>query len=129
MIYKAPPPPAPVIYNWSGFYLGVSFGGSFGSQEATASRVTTGADVASGSVDMNGAVVGDTIGFNMQTGQLVYGIEADFQGSWQNGSGSFNVAAAPASTVSYTARLRYFGTVRGRIGYAFNQLLPYVTGG
>ena len=126
---KAPPMMSPpVIYNWSGFYLGVSFGGSFGKQAASASPIGTGATVASGSADMNDAIVGDTIGFNIQSGPLVYGIEADFQGSWENGEGVFT-ATGPTTTFDYTARLRWFGTVRGRIGCAFDRLLPYVTGG
>src|SRR6516162_4197332 len=37
---KAPPAPAPVYYNWTGFYLGVNLGGSWGHQSADACGVT-----------------------------------------------------------------------------------------
>jgi hypothetical protein len=56
---------------------------------------------------------------------------ADFQGSGQKGDGSFTGAPGiiPASTLTFTDELDWFGTVRGRVGYAFDRWLPYVTGG
>jgi outer membrane immunogenic protein len=64
-----------------------------------------------GIANEKGVLVGGQIGYNFQTGPAVFGIEADYDSTWAN-------VAAPD-----------LGTVRGRIGYAFNQIMPYVTGG
>ncbi len=66
----------------------------------------------------------------------VFGIETDFQGSGQNDSHTFTqnftvVGAGPGSaTVTNEEKLEWFGTVRGRIGYAFwDHVMLYGTGG
>lgn len=125
-VYVSPPPPARVIYNWSGFYVGVNFGGGFSRQDTSLVVAGTGATVATGNVSPRGIIVGDQIGYNWQAGQWVFGAEADFQGSLQKGDGTLNGGGA---SVSYSSRLRWFGTVRGRVGMAFDRFLPYVTAG
>src|SRR5215467_3338720 len=53
---KAPPAPAPVYYNWTGFYLGVNLGGSWGHQSVDAcDTIVAGTTVcASDTLRMNG---------------------------------------------------------------------------
>ena len=53
------------------------------------------------------------------------GAEADFQGT--TASGSLNASAGP--TISATAKTPWFGTVRGRVGYAMDRILLYATAG
>ena len=53
---------------------------------------------------------------------LVLGIEADIQGAGIDASSTYAGKA-------YSSELDYFGTVRGRIGYAFDRALVYGTGG
>ncbi len=125
---KAPVYKAPVVapvYNWTGLYVGGNFGYSWGRQ-----------DVSSGGLlldtpHVDGIIGGGQIGYNWQMNQLVLGLEADFQGSGQKGDGSFIGAPAfiPASTLTFTDKLDWFGTIRGRVGYAMDRWLPYVTGG
>jgi outer membrane immunogenic protein len=137
-------PRAPIYappYNWTGFYLGLNLGGSWGRQDASFVNATTGTILATGSNHLDGIIGGGQIGYNWQVNQWVLGVEADFQGSGQKADGSFfdpgapcgpNVAACfpiPATTISYTDKLNWFGTVRGRLGIAFDRWLPYVTGG
>ena len=55
---------------------------------------------------------------------MVYGIEGDFD--WSNVKGS--VVCAPGSWTCGTSN-RWLTTFRGRIGYAFDRWLPYITGG
>jgi len=55
----------------------------------------------------------------------VFGAEADFQGT--TASGSLNAGAGP--TISATAKTPWFGTVRGRVGYAMDRILLYATAG
>ena len=71
----------------------------------------------------------------MQNGRLVFGVEADIQGSGISGSTSASAAAwpdgttSPTSTIKAKSELDDFGTLRGRLGYTFEHTLVYVTGG
>jgi outer membrane immunogenic protein len=111
--YKAPafaPPPA----LWSGFYLGVNGGGGFGSSNW---------DTA-GSINTSGGLVGGTVGYNYQISHFVVGVEGDID--WAGISGSTTTAACPPGCKTGDS---WLGTARGRIGYAADRFLPYVTGG
>jgi outer membrane immunogenic protein len=111
--YKAPPAAYAPVYNWTGFYIGVNGGGGFGT-----SRWDT-----IGSFDISGGLVGGTIGYNYQVGQAVLGIEGDID--WANINGNKTSACAAGCNTSDS----WLSTVRGRIGYAADRFLPYVTGG
>ena len=105
--------PAPV-YNWTGFYVGASAGYGWGT--ATAS---TGSPF---NISPDGGLVGGQIGYNyMMSNNLVLGIEGDLL--WSGMSGS----VTPFPTV--TQSLDWVGTIRGRIGYAMGNWMPYFTGG
>jgi outer membrane immunogenic protein len=138
MFTKAPIAPAP--YNWTGLYIGVNAGGSWGSQDNSLVNAATGVTLLSNSDHLNGFIGGGQIGYNWQVNQWVFGLEADFQGSGQNADGSFFSPGGgfignliiPSTSIAYTNKLDWFGTVRGRIGYAMGATgnwLPYVTGG
>lgn len=102
-------PVAPVaVYNWTGFYLGIVGGGAW-EDSSTDPKV-------------KGGFVGGTAGYNWQTGNVVFGLEAD--GSWADVN-----ASATTLGVTLTNKIDALGTVRGRIGYAVNQVLFYGTGG
>ncbi len=129
---KAPPYVPP--YSWSGLYVGVNLGGSWGRQDNTLETITGVID-ATNSNHIDGVIGGGQIGFNWQYNQWVVGLEADIQGSGQKGDGSFFIPAVigatvvPATSISYEDKLNWFGTVRGRIGWAFDRWMPYFTGG
>lgn len=112
--------PAPVT-TWTGFYVGGNIG--YGWANADRNHPTT-SGVTSETLD--GIVGGGQIGYNWQTGRWVLGIEADMQGTDQKKTGSGSVLGITYST---TDKVDYFGTVRGRLGYAFGPWMPYVTGG
>jgi len=112
---KAPIYAAP--YNWTGFYLGINGGGGWGTSSWTAGT-------GSNSFNTSGGVVGGTIGYNWQMNQVVFGLEGDLD--WSGISGT--TTAVPCTT-SCETRNDWLGTARGRIGYAFDRFLPYVTGG
>ncbi|HEX3440540.1 MAG TPA: outer membrane protein [Pseudolabrys sp.] len=109
---KAPLYSAP--YNWTGFYLGINGGGAFGRSNWNG--------VGSG-FDTSGGLVGGTIGYNWQFNQTVIGLEGDADWSSIRGSTSSSTLG------SVETRNDYLATVRGRVGYAFDRILPYVTGG
>jgi outer membrane immunogenic protein len=102
------------LYNWTGLYIGINGGGGWGRGDFSA---------APGRFDTSGGLIGGTIGYNYQAGQAVFGLEGDLD--WSNVRGS--TACAPGFTCE--TRNDYLATVRGRIGYAFDRFMPYVTGG
>ena len=127
---KAPPVPI-AIYDWTGFYIGVSGGGSLGT--------STHIDAATGLGDtlgynVKGGLVGGTLGYNWQVSNFVFGFEGD--ASWvgeygshpDDGLANLNNPAGPFSVTSFTKET-WVATARGRLGYAVNNLLFYGTGG
>lgn len=120
------PPPqfyAPPALTWNGFYVGGNIGGAWSNGNGT---ITMGGASGSISGSGDGVLGGLQAGYNWQSGGFVAGLETDFQGSSGKGSGD---AAVGATTVTGTAKTPWFGTVRGRVGYATGRWLFYVTGG
>jgi outer membrane immunogenic protein len=131
---KSPPQtfvqPLP-IFTWTGFYAGVSGGYAFDSGKSqltgtpgllATGLVPTGKEKTLG----DGFIIGGTLGYNYQVGQVVFGLEGDL--SYVDlGKRVFGGTAPLAVTQSQD--MSYFGTVRGRIGYAFDRFLVYGTGG
>jgi outer membrane immunogenic protein len=157
--YKDGPVYEPVT-SWTGFYVGINGGYGWNAKrgEATANAFDTdifdttplpqrpigfaaaGAETfissSRASLDSNGGFGGGQIGYNLQRGHLVFGIESDLQGSGIGGNArtttiQTDVQNAPdvVTSVSAHSSLDWFGTVRGRLGYAFDRTLIYGTGG
>jgi outer membrane immunogenic protein len=129
----APPPPrAPAmyvptmapVYNWGGVYVGVNGGYGFGS-----SNWTSAAAASTGSFNTNGFLLGGTIGANFQANQFVFGVEADLDWTTLKGSTSTPTTAGFCTGVSCQTANNWLGTVRGRLGYAFDRVLVFGTGG
>ena len=141
-------PPAPVfsavpVFTWTGFYVGVNAGygwqdsnndrtlgvpaGSFVTAPATAGSITFNGD------DGDGFVGGGQIGYNYQIGSFVVGVEADLQWADLGGSGgdaTTTFVPPPTFVAAGTAGgIDWFGTVRARVGVAFDRALIYATGG
>ena len=116
-IYKAPPAPiyAPP-YSWTGFYVGGNGGYAFGK-----------ADVGGSSTDSNGWLFGATVGFNQQTGNFVWGFEGDFDYTLIKGNPTNSTVTL--CTGGCEVKNVFFGTARGRLGYAMDRFLPFITGG
>jgi outer membrane immunogenic protein len=139
---RAPPPiyvpPAP-IFTWTGFYIGgqvgyawgknnVNFGDNFG-------------DYAAFSYNTSGVIGGAHVGYNLQLSQFVIGLEGDVDGTSQskqfNGSLPFGstlvgggVISAPlGGNININVNHNIEGSIRGRLGYAWDRVLIYATGG
>ena len=119
-IYKAPPLP---LTSWTGTYVGISGGGAWGS--AVVRNDFTGGDQTP-RFDLSGGIVGATAGTNFQTGNLVLGVEGDISAASKKGS-AFEFP--PTGAFSNEVRERWLSTFRGRVGYARDNWLFYVTGG
>ena len=131
------------VYSWAGFYLGGYIGGTWGDPNVLTSdsltfvtNTSTTAGGVSPAVSSKGTFGGFQLGYNWQSGPLVYGLETDLsvirlQSTTiappililGNGQRFSNINA------SGTASIDWFGTVRGRLGYAWNGVLVYGTGG
>jgi opacity protein-like surface antigen len=109
--------------NWTGIYLGVNGGFTFGVSSWTDS-VTGGS---TGNFGTSGFVFGGTVGANYQVGSLVFGVEAD--GDWTDTSGFGTVTASSLCTGGCLTQNTWLSTVRGRAGYALDRFLVYGTGG
>jgi outer membrane immunogenic protein len=153
-MYTKAPPPAAVVYDWTGFYIGGNIGYSWGragtdgdltgTQNVSVFR-TAGPNLVSsvnsvlgalpltGRANVNGLIGGGQAGYNWQRGTWLFGLEADIQGSDERGSGDVcTIVGCPLGSSILTAnyKLEWFGTARGRVGFLpTERILLYATGG
>lgn len=126
----SPQPAPPPLPFWTGFYIGANAGGAIGT--ASSDFSVAGTTFASVDNSLTGAVAGGQVGYNWQSGPMVYGLEADIQYSAASGTLSAPCAAGLcglALTANYKQEMSWFGTVRGRVGYAAGGWLIYATAG
>jgi outer membrane immunogenic protein len=155
-VYKAPPPIVDP-WTWTGVYIGVNAGYSWGRSDTHVDYFTSPGGLPivppPGSItdvkfDLNGGIAGAQIGANWQSGVWVIGGEADIQWSGQKGSADFLCATVTATvpgaclgstfvppgvtgaSLALDQKLEWFGTVRARLGVTpAPTVLLYVTGG
>lgn len=73
--------------------------------------------------ELSGGIVGGQLGYNYQLGMLVIGIEADVSKALLNGSVRDGNYLVQTDSIDTTA------TLRGRVGAAIGNFLPYLTYG
>jgi outer membrane immunogenic protein len=93
------------FYSWAGPYLGGNLGWAWGSVDNNVTKPS-------------GFVGGAQVGYNFQTGPWVFGVEGDLQAT-----------GASDTFAPWKFSNPWFGTVRGRGGYAFNNIFLYGTAG
>lgn len=118
-IYAPPPPP---VFSWTGVYVGAQIGYEFGLANSALFPTGTSAGVAFANSNPNGVVGGAHIGYNYQIASVVLGLEGDVNGASYRGS-----TALGAGTLTTTNDID--GSIRGRLGVAFDRALIYSTGG
>jgi outer membrane immunogenic protein len=133
-------PPTP-MHSWTGFYVGANVGYGWGNTMTDlvgypppiwAMFLTAPGVPASYDRNLRGFIGGGQAGYNYQTGNFVYGLEADFSFSDIHHdltrTGFDGVPNFFADTESQ--KLKWLATLRGRFGVAaMENLLIYVTGG
>ena len=102
-------------YNWTGVYAGINGGYGWGTANFSAPLST-------GDINTTGGQVGGTLGYNYQVGHAVFGLETDLD--WSNVKGS-----AACGGLTCESKNTWLGTTRGRIGYAFDRFMPFISGG
>jgi len=128
-------PAAVGLLNWTGFYVGANFG--YARSPGSADIMVGAVPLFSLSETMSGGIGGIQAGANWQTGNAVFGIEADVQGTNQSVSSSNTVVDVTGAiivpraivTAASTDRIKSFGSVRGRLGIASGPALFYASGG
>ena len=147
------PAPAPVLaapmFTWSGFYAGVQGGWMQQHDKYTGQTWDSGytpglapqaflitlSPASYGTSKQNGFVGGGHVGYNRQVGSLVYGVEADLEGSTAKNSFTetfTNLPELPGFPVEkwgYRSSYGLQGSARARLGFAMDRTLFYVTGG
>lgn len=122
MPVKAPPVAVAPAFNWTGCYLGVAGGGTWGRSR----HVNSGGNITN-DYDIDGFLVGPTVGCNFQQGPFVFGVEGDW--SWTNKRGeAFDIPPFNTAFLSQT-RENWLATIRGRLGYSWDRFMIYATGG
>jgi outer membrane immunogenic protein len=140
----------PPIFTWTGLYIGGQVGGAWGRDPTTVFLVTPPAAAEGGGPppppEIAAAAVGDAppgtvlvstfgnrpsgviggihLGYNLQIGQWVAGIEGTVDGTSISGT-----AVDPISGISVHTREEVQGSIRARLGFAFDRVLLYATGG
>jgi outer membrane immunogenic protein len=124
--YRGPPPvylPPPPIFTWSGLYVGGQIGYAWGTHRVDVDD-PTGTIFDSVSSSPNGVIGGAHIGYNLQIGQWVAGLEGTVDGTSASGN-----AFVPNNGITVTTRSTVQGSIRARAGIAFDRVLIYATGG
>ncbi len=128
--YVAPAP----VFTWTGCYVGVHVGYKWGKSSQTYTGLINGVPAVpelvgleAANYNVNGPVGGAQGGCNYQTGAWVWGIEVD--GSWASASGQANGQPPFNTNFVFTTNERWLSTARGRLGWAADRWMWYVTGG
>jgi outer membrane immunogenic protein len=121
---KAPPPPAPPPFTWTGFYIGVNGGFAAGQGGFTDNLF----GLNWGNVRNNGSLLaGGEAGFNYQIGNVVLGVEGDYDWAGAiNANNNNNVVVGPGgNSFLVTSNNRWVSTVAARLGWAFDGWMAY----
>jgi outer membrane immunogenic protein len=138
---------ASATYNWSGWYIGLNAGGNWGESNNPTSvgvRSSIGgsafndaqvaainAAAATSSVNTSGFTGGVQGGYNWQTGNLVAGVELDFQYFRSEGQNTISgiISGGSPFTITSSVSTDWLFTTRPRLGVASGNWLLYGTGG
>lgn len=120
------PPAAPIeqpVFTWTGFYVGLNGGGAFGGDDKFGLHSGDTFLGKFGKIEGSGFFGGGQIGYNYQVDpNWVIGLEADFQGA--------NIHDTVTNDGAHgSSKINWFGTLRPRVGYAYDNTLFYGTGG
>jgi outer membrane immunogenic protein len=122
--YAKAPVVATPVYDWSGYYVGVFGGGGLGNHNYNNANGFAGFANFTVNYASTGAVGGGEAGYNWQTGNYLFGVEAD--GFWSGIKGN---DASQQLGVTDQSDLRWGGTLRARGGITVDRLLLFFTGG
>ena len=118
------PAAAPLTFDWTGAYLGLPAGYGFGKFPSNLGTVVAPGVVTNGLGNAGGFMGGATVGYQMQFGQFVAGLEGELN---YTGIGD---SFATSNPLTGDAKVTYLGMVTGRLGFTpFDRFLVYGKGG
>jgi outer membrane immunogenic protein len=126
--YKAAPIVA-ATYDWSGYYVGVFGGYGYGNHNLNNALGPNGFANYTLNYSSQGGLGGVEAGYNVQSGNIVVGVEGDYSWSDLKGNNNFGSTDALGNASSDATDLRWSGTLRARGGIAVDRLLLFFTGG
>jgi outer membrane immunogenic protein len=145
---KAPPYVAPIDYYWTGWFVGANAGGAWDRSDVSSNfscpagglcsvnapaNLANVTNAAAGSISASGFTGGGQLGYNWQSGALVYGVETDFNALDLRGSRAASVASVTTPSVfnpAASVETNWLYTLRGRVGWTWTpRVLLYATGG
>jgi outer membrane immunogenic protein len=133
MALKAPPPAPTPVFNWTGCHLGGDIGGAWIADKDSETISATGARSPFSPYPTNtataiGIKAGGFLGCDYQfSGRFVAGIEGDAE--WADLRGGADYTNTGPLSDNYQTQVTSQGSLRGRLGYASDRALFYVTGG
>lgn len=110
-------------FDWTGPYVGIQGGYAFGDTNPTFNAVSE------AEVNFKGLVGGIEGGYNWQSDSLVFGVEGDISLSSANGNELGPNTPCIIAGIACSADVDWLSTGRLRVGYAFERLMPFISGG
>lgn len=130
---QPPPPPLPPPFTWTGIYVGGQVGYAWAADDFNnfgfdpVSRLFVNSTIRN---NPNGVIGGAHLGSQVQFNQLVLGIEGSVDGTSLNSTAVGTIPVVfKASQLSASLSDDVQGSIRGKIGIAWDRLLLYGTGG
>lgn len=116
----------PAAYDWTGPYVGLQAGYGWGKADAGPVVLQPLED---GSIDADGFLGGLHAGYNLQSGNFVFGIEGDGEFADLSGDTDVNADNFGALIGSIEKEIDWLASLRLRAGLAADRVLIYATGG
>jgi outer membrane immunogenic protein len=124
-VYAAAPALAP-LYDWIGFYIGGHASNNWADGHGQTMNTANGQLFAPGSSQTSHLVGGGQIGYDyMLPSRIVLGVVTTIN----SGGGNTNTFVSPQETITTRGKTDWSANLRGRVGYAFDTVLLYGTGG
>lgn len=136
-IYKHNEPPEIPQYSqplWAGFYMGLHFGAASAEADITDRFEYQYDPIARNDFRFDGTMAGGQIGYNLQSGNIVYGLEAALGGMAISGRMTDDDLRGPGDTIpqigaTYSISGDLYGELTARLGYSSGAMLLYLKGG
>jgi outer membrane immunogenic protein len=118
--------------NWAGWYIGAHAGAAWQKTDVNTNSGFVECCYSfypnpNASFSKTGFIGGGQLGYNWQHGNFVFGLEGDISGLSSRASSSFATYAVENGT--YSSKMRWLSTVRGRFGLAVGDTMAYMTAG
>ena len=129
----SPPPALPMTFTWTGPYVGAQIGYAWGDNAGAFSYATPDGQFGSPPLvgDGQGIIFGGHVGYNQQFNNWVVGLEGsvDYTNLVKSDLLGYSDVNYDGGVLTANVQTDIQGAIRGRMGYAFGRLLPFVAGG